>query len=487
MSVGNTDERASSLLTTAVPPGRVLVGTAAMALVLGLSRWGTNIGFSPLFITDILIALSLVNWLLTAKLTGRRPLSGWVPRSAPTVLFQLFFFYMLARFLFAVGNGPILLWLRDGMPFLYGIMAFISARSLATSAGPTRALTMKVFWWAMGVHLVWTSLVHVTGTQSGFSLPGGVFSAPVFQMRPDIDSALIALTVGMCLRQVMLGRHRTWAVLGILVGVATVFTLGTRAGLISVIIALAVSYGLTYSAIHKLSGRRVAMVLMVPAVVVLLAIVLPMTTPGKRLLATVGEVTSSSAASAADVGAQENAQGTQRAREMVWSATVDWTNETTARHLFGSGFGNDFLEQAGVKSFLEGTTYTNVRSPHNWFVGIYARMGLIGLSLAAVFIIQLMYLILRHRQRIGEDPLFSLSALTVVAILPVATLGVVLEAPFGAVPFFWASGMLMTLAPARQGRGADRITDTDTDTATDLGPAPATRADLPPDERTAHP
>jgi len=477
MTVSNTEHRTSSLLATPAPPARVLVGTAAMALVLGLSRWGTNIGASPLFITDILIALSLVNWLLATKANGRRPLSGWVPRSAPTVLFQLFFFYMLVRFLFALGDGPMLLWLRDGMPFLYAIMAFVAARSLATSAGPTRALTMRVFWWAMGVHLVWTSLVHVTGTTAGFPVGGGVFSAPAFQLRPDIDSALIALTVGMCLRQLMLGRHKTWAALAILVGVATVFTLGTRAGLISVIIALAVSYGLTYSALHKLSGRRVAMVLMVPAVVLLVAIVLPTTTPGKRLLATVGEVTSSSSTSAADVGAQQNAQGTQRARLMVWSATVDWTNETTARQLFGSGFGNDFLDQAGVKTFLEGTTYTNVRSPHNYFVGIYARMGAIGLSLAALFIAQLMYLLLRHRQRIGEDPLFSLSALTVVAILPVATLGVVLEAPFGAVPFFWASGILMTLAPSRHGEGADRVTNTD------IAPVPVTRAHTRPTER----
>jgi len=433
--------RTSNLLNATAPPGRVLVGTAAVALVLGLSRWGTNIGFSPLFITDVLIAFSLVNWALSSRMKGARPVTGWVSRATPTFLFQAFFFFMLARFLFAVGNGPIFMWLRDGIPFLYGIMAFVAARSLAISEASTRAKTMRVFWYAMGFHLVWTSLVHFTGTNAGFPVPG-IFSAPVFQLRPDIDSAIIAVTVGMCLRQLLVGKHKFWALAGMLVGVITVFTLGTRAGLISVFVALALSFGLTYAATHKLNRRRVAMVLSVPALILIIAIALPATTPGQRLIATIDS-------SQSGTGAQQNAQGTQRAREMVWTAIIDWTGKDTARQLVGSGFGNDFLEESGSKTLLEGTTYTNVRSPHNWFVGIYARMGLVGLALSIAFIGQLLAIMARHRQRIGDDPLFSLSALTIVAILPVASLGVVLEAPFGAVPFFWAAGILMTLAPVR--------------------------------------
>ena len=421
---------------TAIPANRAVVGTAAVALTLGLSRWGTNIGYSPLYITDVIIGLSLVHWLVSTRIKGSQPRSGWVPFGVPTVLFQMFFAYMTVRFLFAIGNGPIILWLRDGIPFLYGIMAFVAVRSLATSEASTRERTARVFWWAMGVHLVWTSLVHFTGTGSGFTIPG--FSDSVFQVRPDIDSAIIAITVGMCLRQILLSRHKFWAFLGLLVGLSTVFTLGTRAGLISVFVALALSFYVTYMATHTPSKRRVAMVLSVPALLIILAIIVPTTTPGQRLIATVDP-------SQSGTSAQQNAQGTQRAREMVWSAMIEWTNEDTARQLFGSGFGNNILDQAGVTRLLEGTTYTDVRSPHNWFVGIYARMGTIGLALAAGWVLQLMMLILRHRQRIGDDPLFAISALTIVSILPVASLGVVLEAPFGAVPFFWAAGIIMSL------------------------------------------
>jgi len=417
----------------------MLVGTAAVALTLGLSRWGTYIGYSPLFITDLLIALSLINWLVSDSLKGFRKPSGWVPRSLPTGLFIAFMVFVVFRFLFSLGNGPLLDWIRDAVPFLYGFLAFVSARSLALSTPGTRSRTMRLLWWAINFHLVWTALVVITGTAKGFAIPGPTFTVPFFEVRPDIDAALIAVAVGMLLRNAILNRHRVWSVGGIALGLVTVLSLGTRAGLISVMISMVLAFSLTFASTSKMSPRRAAMVFVVPFVIVLAAVVLPMTTPGQRLIATVDPSQAFSAA-------QQSAQGTQRARELTWSTVISWTNEDTLRQVVGSGFGNDFLEQSGTKAFLEGTTYKNVRSPHNWFVGIYARMGLLGTALIVGVIIQLAAIIWRSRRRIGSDPLLTASALIVLSILPVATLGVVLEAPFGAVPFFWAAGILMTLA-----------------------------------------
>jgi O-antigen ligase len=136
---------------------------------------------------------------------------------------------------------------------------------------------------------------------------------------------------------------------------------------------------------------------------------------------------------------------------------IDWTNEEPVRQLVGSGFGNDFLAESGTKAFLEGTTYTNVRSPHNWFVGIYARMGLVGLALALAVIGQAGWAVWKNRRRIGADPVLAISALVIASILPVASLGVVLEAPFGAVPFFWALGVIHALGWPRPTTGEDLI------------------------------
>lgn len=416
-----------------------LAGTAAVALVLALSRWGTNIGTSPFFITDILIGLCVVHLVITHLLKGGRSATGLMPSSAPSLLFKVFFVYIVARFLLSAGQGPILDWVRDGVPFLYGIMAFIGARAMAVSGQSTRARTMALFWWALIIHLIWTSFSVLANQGAGFVVPGPLFSAPLFELRPDIDSALVAVAVGMLLRHCLTHKRRFWALAALILGIVTVFSMGTRAGLVSVFIALAVSFFITYSSLERRDGRRIFMVLLVPAVVIGLAAVLPITTPGQRLLTTFNP-----SGSYGEV--QDEAAGTQRARELTWTMVIEWTNEDLSRQLLGSGFGNDFLEESGSKVFLEGTTYNNVRSPHNWFIGIYARMGIVGALFAGLTVIQIGLLIWTNRQRVGREPLLAMSALIVCSILPVASLGVVLEAPFGAVPFFWSAGLLMTLA-----------------------------------------
>jgi hypothetical protein len=424
------------------PSGRVLVGTSAVTLVFALSRWGTNIGISPIYVTDVLLVLGILAALMATHLKGKSPITGFVPRSHPTPLFGVFLAYIVLRFIVSLGNGPFLDWARDGVPFLYAIVAYVSARSLSTSTAQARIRTMKFFWAALIVHMIWVSVSIATGNQAGFQVPLPIFGAPIFQLRPDIDAAIIAILVGMCFHQAMSGSHRIIAVIGVVIGAAAVLSMGTRAGLISIVLALGTSFAITYASSHKMGRRRTAMVLLVPALLLVGAIVLPQTTPGQRLLATIDP-------SQSGTTAQQNAQGTQRARELTWAKVTDWTEENGARQLFGGGFGNDFLEQSGSLAYLEGTTYTNVRSPHNWFIGIYARMGLVGVILISVVLTQLLAIVVKNRSRIGQDSLLLVATLSVAAILPVATLGVVLEAPFGAVPFFWSLGILMTLAGGR--------------------------------------
>jgi hypothetical protein len=422
--------------------GRVLVGTSAVVLVFALSRWGTNIGVSPFFVTDALIVLGLTAWLLRVQLKGGQPLSGYVPKSRPTRLFGVLYAYIVLRFFTSLGNGPTFDWVRDATPFLYGVLAYVAAHSASTSTTTARQRTVKLFWFALTFHLVWVAIAVVSGNRGGIPIPFPLFGAPPFQMRPDIDAALVAVAAGLCFRQLMSGKHRFWSVAGVIVGCATVLGMGTRAGLISLFFALGISFAVTYASSHKLSPRRVLMVLMVPALLLAMAVILPQTTPGQRLMATID---SSQTATIEQV----SAQGTQRARELTWARVISWTGENPLRQTFGGGFGNDFLDESGSLSYLEGTTYTGVRSPHNWFVGVYARMGLVGIVLVTLVISQIVAISFRHRVRIGRDPLLFIALLVVAAVLPVATLGVVLESPFGAVPFFWCAGLLLALAGSK--------------------------------------
>lgn len=441
---------------------RLIAGTIVVAFVLAFSRWGTNIGINPLFVSDILIAFSLVHLAVTRSMKGL-PLKRPQVRGV-TPLFVVFFAFIAARILLSFGQANVLDWARDSIPFLYGALAFLSAASLARSPEHTRASTVRLFRWALTIHLLWVAVVGLTENSGGFDVLGPLSSAPLFQIRPDIDVALIAIAAGLNLRQLILGRRRFWNLAGIALGVFVVFTVtATRAGQISLLLALGLSFAFTFAASRQARGRQLAMIFSVPVIIAATLLLLPTTTAGERLLATVmpDQISGSSA--------ERNAQGTQQAREMTWETVIGWTNEDPVRAVVGSGFGNDFLESSGTKQFLEGTTYTNVRSPHNWFVGIYARLGVVGFALSLLWVAQLAWIAWRQRQTVGEDDLLAFSTLTVAAIIPVATLGVVLESPFGAIPFFWAAGVLMASRGAIQA-GANRVSRRTTPRRRDLVP-----------------
>ena len=421
--------------TTSTRP-RLLTATIVVAFALAASRWGTNIGISPFFISDGLIALAV------AHLAAGRFTKGSEKRRrgpfATTPLFLAFLMYVVVRAVLSIGQAPTIDLLRDAIPFLYGGLALISGYALVRSDATVQQATARVLRWALTFHLVWVTAVSATGLQQGFAILGPIGNAPVFQIRPDIDVALVSIAAALSLRQVLLRRRVFWNLLAVACGLAVVFiTTNTRAGQISLVVSLAVAYALTFAASHRSKGRQLFMVMAVPALLAAALLILPTTTAGQRIIVTLFPAASSGAE------AELNAQGTQRARELTWQQVIEWTNAEPGRAVFGSGFGNNFLEQSGTLAYLEGTTYENVRSPHNWLVGTYARLGIIGTVLAASWLVSLGFYIYRRRQRIGESDLFAAASLIVVAITPVALLGVVLEAPFGAIPFFWAAGIVM--------------------------------------------
>lgn len=433
-------------ITKKGPAVKGLTGVLAIALLLAATRWGSYLGVSPLFLTDILIAAAIVDRIAGNSVRGVRPLTGRTGRATPGLLFAVFYTYLVARFLVSLGgDAPLMTSLRDGIPYLYAGLAFASASALARASDPDRARTMRYLWWALTAHLIWVSAVSLTGVDtSAFpKLPDGT---PVFALRPDIDAAILGVTAAMLLRQLLRGHRKRLSIIGIgLVFAAVAVELGTRAGFISILLCLSAAWALTYAATDRLHGRRVAMTVALPVIVAVLIAVVPDTTPGQRLLASMGltEATGS---------AELNAVGTKRAREHAWALVTEWTTNDDTRMLFGAGFGLDFLAESGALTSLQGTEYSNVRSPHNWLVGTFARLGVIGVALTAAVLALLLGIVVRFRRQIGADDVLMLGALIVVAIIPVALLGVVLEAPFGAVPFWWAAGLLLALPAAHRPR-----------------------------------
>jgi O-antigen ligase len=417
---------------------KVVVGTAAVALILAATRWGSYIGVSPLFLTDVLLACGILQWIVARSFSGPLARTSLVPRDRPGMLMNLFFAYVVLRAIIALAqNVAISDWIRDTAPFLYASIAFISAASIARASDRARARTLRVLVGALIFHLAWATFSIWTGF---LGIPFSDGAAAVFQIRPDIDMAVLGIGAGTFLLAAFRSRRRLLPVVGVVVSLADVFSLQSRAGLISVVASMFVAYLLFYMSTPRKSGRRLFSQMLVPIAVAILLVVLPQTGAGQRLVATINS-------SSAVTQQQLSAQGTEHARRLVWSQVVSWTNETPSRQLFGSGFGNDFLTQSGTVAFLEGTTYDNVRSPHNYFVGIYARMGTVGLLLAVGVVLSILMTIVRRLRLLATDGVLAMAAMIVVAILPVASLGVVLEAPFGAVPFWWAAGIILAAAP----------------------------------------
>jgi O-antigen ligase len=128
---------------------------------------------------------------------------------------------------------------------------------------------------------------------------------------------------------------------------------------------------------------------------------------------------------------------------LIWWRNV--TEETlTSSPVFGLGFGAD-LARGFVQEYYptEGGEF-NTRSPHNVFVTLLGRMGLIGVIVFLAFYITQFRVTLRTARAARADPAQQ-DAITLQAacwvVMVSACFGVVLEGPMGAIPFWIMLGL----------------------------------------------
>jgi O-antigen ligase len=228
--------------------------------------------------------------------------------------------------------------------------------------------------------------------------------------------------------------------LGALYALAVMSLLGSRASMLASLAGLLLtSWSYLYTTRtpgQSSSRRRLAVLGVAPFVLVALLVALPQTTSGSKLLVSFGIKPAESSFDQAGIGTKE-------ARTHTWDRLIAYTERTTSRRYVGVGFGpNIMLESGGSLALLSGEI-ADVRSPHNYFLGSYARLGRIGIILLALLVLSMLGGIWRVRRLAGADDLLLLATLIPPMILIEATFGVVLESPFGAIPFFWFLGMLL--------------------------------------------
>lgn len=140
----------------------------------------------------------------------------------------------------------------------------------------------------------------------------------------------------------------------------------------------------------------------------------------------------------------DSTTGTAVWRYTWWSALIQDTLSTPEQTLVGVGFGADITWPLGMD---QSNTERPLRSPHNIAVNLFARTGVIGVVLWVVMLGVWLYSVLRGIDRAlragktAESDRLLWMCTYAVTILVVALLGVVLESPLAAIPFFLLLGM----------------------------------------------
>lgn len=406
----------------------MIAGSVPIVLLFALSRWGSYIGVGPIYITDVLLAIAFFHWFAGFAVLGRGPV-----KIGPAAILGVLFGYAVLRFM--LGGSLEMIALRDSVPYFYALVGVLSAWSYARSGPGDRAKTVKWLRIALVLHLFWAlPSIFLGDAMRGPTLSG---TAYVFQIRSDIDAALAAILAGHSLLHVMLyRRQRILNFLLLAASLVFIFSVPNRSALLSlasVMVLVLVAYYVSDRARHG----KLMIVAAAPLAFISLLMWLPTTTVGARLLGTFGVAASP---------LQASARGTTRARVEAWEMLTEYWVADPSRFWFGVGFGPDFLTASGADVLLGSETYEDVRSPHNYLIGTALRMGFFGLAIALILFCALFVAIWAMRRRYTDDPLMLINALTVVSLTPAAMVGVIYEAPFGAVPFFWVSGMILYAA-----------------------------------------
>lgn len=410
---------------------RLVAGVVVVAVLLTGGRWVSHMRVGPLYIGDLLLGAAFLHAVTLRALSGKRPDRVY----GPGVLVGLLLVVTALRLLGT--EDDVRTAARDAAPFAYAAIAHLSASAYQRVGEAGGRRTVRMIHGGLLLHLAWM-VVATLAPRFVATLPE-VGNTRVFEIRTDFDVAVLGVLAGLSILRIRRGRlwlHGSVAVAALVTGLAQV----NRAGLLSCAACVLVAVVFRASGNGRLTARAV---LLGATAVLAVAVVLPMSPAGQRLLAL-------NATSASSSEIVENAQGTKRARLIAWQQVVRYTLDDPERTTVGVGFGPDFLQLSnGDLPIGRGI---GVRSPHNYLVTCFARLGIVGLALVVALLVRLLTVTLRIIRGGPPDELTSLCVLLVLSLLIAALLGVILESPFGATPFFWAAGILLGGDRARRAR-----------------------------------
>lgn len=410
----------------------------ALSVIAG-GRWITQIWLGPIPIADLVFQLLIIIYLLKMLLQPNRD------TPLPTRSFLLHFIcsvtlvWSLFRILVSIQSHEYSIEsvFRDSM-FFIALSSIPVCKAILHnfgSSGSSSKIVVRNLTLASCIALL-TGIVSKLFTNSegwNLSLPFVSLQSNIFSVRSDQLICAAGLLLINLFAKIAEARYKAFFISLLLIIITlTLLLFSSRAVLLASGLILAIGLSLILK-LQQAQMRNWPIVLLFISPVFLIPL---QQLPGvNRLLAGFGLVTAQVQNEAINIGAMS----TQNARQEAWRLIADYWKQNS--FWFGFKPGEHVVQISGALRYLSGEI--EVRWPHNVFLSIMVRNGLIIGLLFSVLLLYILFSGLKNISRPTSDVLdFQLFAY-LIGSLAVSSVGVVLESPFGYIPFTIISGMVL--------------------------------------------
>ena len=384
-----------------LPRFRVRLIVIGLGLSLATGRWGAWVGIPSkgIFLIDLIVLLGI---LLVILRDG-------IKMDYLTLILGTYIISQLLR----NSEFALLVRIRDLIPLIY-LQLFLLIRDQISKIPINyiykmlRVATFFSLMWNLGVGL---NVIPVLPS-SGFA------GVDIFSQRPD--QAGFVACIGIIVWSLSLTENKFERIMNFWILPLNLLSLllqPGRAGLLALLVSLPFLASRVKNG-PKISRRGLAALFTATLMVIPFAGIVQAFLPEQSAIKKFGILDQSGAALSSGVS-------TAFGRKMGQSTLLDWVKKEE-KILNGAGPGYEILIESGALRWLSGNT--DVRYPHNWWVSLYSRYGIVGF--ACWLMCGLAALKGVWRENAGFQFLTFL-----ISILVASSFGVVMESPFGIIPF----------------------------------------------------
>jgi len=392
-----------------LPTFRLRLLMIGVGLSLATGRWGAWVGLPSIgiFVIDLLILFSF--FLIVVR--------DGIKLDFLSVALGIFLISQLVR----NHEYPLIIRLRDLLPFIY-LEMFLLIREHVSRI--QIAYIYKILRVSTLFSLVWNLAVGV-GLLAAIP-SNSIAGVDIFSQRPDQSGFVACIGVivwSLSLTNSPFERLMNFWILPL--NLLSLLLQPGRAGLLALLVSLPL-LAIRLKNSPKLSKKGLVLFIFTSILVIPFAAGLQAVLPGDSAIKKFGILDQNGAA-------QLLGNSTAYGRKMGQTTLIRWTIQE-GKIIQGAGPGFEMLSQSGAIRWLSGNA--NVRYPHNWWVSLFSRYGIIGLALWIVCVIASVI-------GLRREPAGSQFLTFVVSIMAASTFGVIMEAPFGVIPFAFFTARLV--------------------------------------------